>query len=104
MLRDWPAILAPHFAAEERWLAPHAGERSADLLEQHRALRELFEGVRAALDVAVLAAFGAALDAHVRWEERELFPALEACLDAATLARIGAHLDEDGRGSACALP
>lgn len=104
VLREWSALLEPHFAAEERWLAPHAGLLSASLLAQHRAIEAHVAELRATEDAAHLAAFGLALDEHVRWEEHVLFPALEASLDAATLTRIGEFLDGDGRGATCALP
>ena len=67
--------LEPHFAVEERWLAPalvDAGQSAlaTRLLAEHALLRRLV----ASEDHA---AFAEALFAHVRFEERELFPACE---------------------------
>jgi len=104
VVQAWSTLLAPHFAVEERWLVPHAGELAGALLEQHRDLAEACERVRAAEDATELAAFGRALDDHIRWEERVLFPMHEARLEEADLARIGAALDEHGRGATCLEP
>lgn len=90
--RTFPAELEPHFAIEERLLAPPlaaAGEPAlaARLAADHAALR----GAAAAAsprDAAALAAFGARLAAHVRFEERELFPVAERVLPAAALAAV----------------
>lgn len=93
--RAWSAVLRPHFDAEERLLAPQAGELAQTLLTQHRDIGAALER---ADDAAELAAFGRALDEHVRWEERVLFPYLESRLSEEELALVGARLREDGRG------
>jgi hypothetical protein len=84
--------LEPHFRVEEtRLLAAllQCGER--ELVErtqaEHRALRAAIARIRAG-DAEALAPFGAALAAHVRFEERELFPAAEARLSSEALAAI----------------
>lgn len=78
--------LEPHFRAEEESLLPRlvaAGE--GDLvrrtLADHRELRILAAEI-AAGDSSRLQTFGAALNAHVRFEERELFVTAEAVLPA----------------------
>lgn len=103
-MRAWSAVLAPHFAVEERWLAPHAGDLADLLLAQHRDLAAACERVRVTEDATALAAFGRALDDHIRWEERVLFPKLESRLAEAELARIGVALAEHGSGAACMDP
>jgi hypothetical protein len=90
--RAFPVALAPHFAIEERWLAPPlaaAGEPAlaASLQADHAALRAAI-AAGAPRDAAALAAFAARLAGHVRFEERELFPAAERVLPAAALAAI----------------
>jgi iron-sulfur cluster repair protein YtfE (RIC family) len=79
--------LTPHFRAEEQVLFPAMGSFSeaveliADLLSDHRRLTGLVDRVRA-IDEQTLAVdlveFAAALEGHVRKEERELFPIYEA--------------------------
>lgn len=101
--RSFPAALAPHFAIEERLLAPPlaaAGEPAlaARLLADHEALRAAV-AAGAPHDAAALAAFGVRLAAHVRFEERELFPAAERVLPAAALAAI-AQACRERRGGA----
>lgn len=76
------AELLPHFREEEDWLLPALAEAGeAPLVEralaEHAELVRLAEGL-ATPSAAALQAFGEALTAHVRFEERELFPAAEA--------------------------
>jgi hypothetical protein len=90
--RVFDAELEPHFAIEERWLAPPleaAGEGAlaARLREDHAALRAQ-RAAGAARDAAALGAFGARLAWHVRFEERELFPVAEQRLSPEALAAI----------------
>jgi hypothetical protein len=86
------AELEPHFRIEEtRLLAALAQCGENGLVErtlaEHRALRAAIDRIRAG-DSGAVAPFGAALAAHVRFEERELFPAAEARLSADALAAI----------------
>ncbi len=90
--RDFPGQLEPHFAIEERWLAPPlaaAGEPAlaARMADDHAALRA---GVASGGDrsAAALGHFADRLTAHVRFEERELFPRAERRLSPAALAAI----------------
>lgn len=78
------AELDPHFRTEERALLPLLqGADAAPLvqrtLDEHSLLRGLLDGLTRS-DAGALAAFGAHLAAHVRFEERTLFPAIERLL------------------------
>lgn len=101
--REFLKQLEPHFAIEERWLAPPlavTGEAAlpARMREDHDALRGFVAsgGDRSA---EVLGRFAARLAAHVRFEERELFPAAERCLSPEALAAI-ARVCEERRAEA----
>lgn len=96
--RDFPQQLEPHFAIEERWLAPPlaaAGETAlpARMSEDHEALRAF---LRSGGDRSpqALGRFAARLAAHVRFEERELFPSAERWLSPAALAAIARACQE----------
>ncbi|HNQ03592.1 MAG TPA: hemerythrin domain-containing protein [Thiobacillaceae bacterium] len=87
----------PHFQAEEARLLPAlqaAGH--ADLvtrtLSEHAALRALASRL-ARGEADCLRAFGEAMEAHVRFEERELFPRAESILPHALLAEIDPRPD-----------
>lgn len=90
--RRYVEELGPHFAVEEEELLPaleQAGRTDlvARTLREHEALR----GHLAAADSGDLshpAAFGALLEAHVRFEERDLFPACEALVGPEVLMRV----------------
>jgi quercetin dioxygenase-like cupin family protein len=89
--------LDPHFAAEEELLLPALGAAGAGPLAD-RTLRE-HAGMRALLRRAEetgarepLAAFAAALEAHIRFEERDLFEAAERLLPAEVLERLAARV------------
>jgi hypothetical protein len=92
--RVFPAELEPHFAIEERWLAPPLAAAGGDALAAR--LRSDHAALRAALAAGAprggeaLAAFAERLSEHVRFEERELFPAAERTLPEAALAAIAA--------------
>ena len=88
------AELEPHFQEEELDLLPllaASGERElvTRTLDDHEALRKWVRRLAAARgsDGEALSAFGVALAAHVRFEERELFEQAQGCLDL-----------DDGRG------
>jgi len=90
--RVFAAELEPHFALEERWLAPPldaAGGTAlaARLRADHEALRAALAG-GAARSAEALAGFAERLAGHVRFEERELFPAAERTLPETALAAI----------------
>ncbi|OLP07655.1 hemerythrin domain-containing protein [Rhodoferax antarcticus] len=87
LLERWAQQFAPHFALEEQTLFPalaRAGhtEVAAEALMQHVALRELVARLRQD-DALALAAWGDALDIHVRFEECTVFPLAQAVLDPA---------------------
>ena len=90
LLSRWDEQFAPHFAIEEAVLLPAlvaAGEAAAaaEALAQHVHLRRLLERVRDG-DPTALPAWGEAMLAHVRFEERSLFPLAERTLDLTSLA------------------
>jgi hemerythrin-like domain-containing protein len=93
--RDYDSDLSPHFAVEEEELLPALATCGRqDLvdrtLREHEALRVHLQAAEAG-DVGRLEAFGALLEAHVRFEEGELFPACEALVGDEVLGRV-AHL------------
>lgn len=76
--------LDPHFATEERDILPILQRRGhhalvTKTLEEHRILRAEIERMRSGCAES-LASFGAALAAHVRFEERAMFPVVESVL------------------------
>lgn len=79
--------LTPHFRAEEEILFPAmknfegATDLISDLLDDHRSIENLIEGLRNADDSSLADAlnrFADTLEAHIRREERELFPIFES--------------------------
>jgi hemerythrin-like domain-containing protein len=91
LLRRWAAQFEPHFAHEEQALLPAleaAGlaDAAARVRAEHARLRALAARLRAG-DLAALAPWGDAMQAHVRHEERELFPLAERTLDLDRLPR-----------------
>ncbi|MEO8410503.1 MAG: hemerythrin domain-containing protein [Propionivibrio sp.] len=84
--------IEPHFRVEETGLLPAlqgVGEAAliARTLAEHSSLRAAIARIGEG-DREALVPFGAALAAHVRFEERELFAVAEARLGAAVLAAI----------------
>ena len=101
--RDCPQSLEPHFAIEERWLAPPlaaAGETalSARMRADHDAIRAY---ARSGGDRSpeALGSFAARLAAHVRFEERELFPTAERRRSPWELAAIARACGEQRAGA-----
>ena len=107
VLRYWDDALTPHLAVEARALLPllAAGDEGGLALagRAQRERRELAElatevrGANVATRTGMLVRFGAALSAHIRWEERELMEWAQTHLDAA-------NLDEVASAVAAALP
>ncbi len=90
LLARWAAQFEPHFALEEEVLLPAltaagCGAEASEALAQHTELRRLIECLRAG-DLKALAAWGQAMQVHVRFEERQLFPLAERALDLVPLA------------------
>ena len=76
--------LEPHFRTEERNILPvleRQGHHAlvAQTLEEHRILCTEVDQMRAGCAESLIS-FGAALVAHVRFEERIMFPAVESAL------------------------
>jgi len=91
--RRFEAELEPHFRTEEERLLPAllaAGERALveRTISDHASLRGHLTAAGAGQGER-LAAFGAALEAHIRFEERELFPAIEASVPSEVLDALG---------------
>lgn len=87
--------LEPHFRVEEDALLPlltivGESERVRRTLAEHEELRRLVNRLRAQ-DATSLRLFGAALETHVRFEERELFAVAESILAPEALAVIEMH-------------
>lgn len=85
--------LEPHFAVEERVLAPMLVAKDETkavmrLLAEHQALRDCL-GKTAGRTKAGLLQFGQLLEQHIRFEERELFPLVEKVLPPHELAAVG---------------
>lgn len=92
LLKRWATQFEPHFAREEQTLLPalaQAGHTApvALALEQHAALRRLVEHLHTG-DLQALAAWGEAMDTHVRYEERTLFPLAQTVLDPSVLTDV----------------
>lgn len=90
-LAFWDRSIAAHLAREENSLFPAlkgaGASREADRAqEQHDHLRALAARLREG-ERGALAAWGAAMREHVRYEERELFPLAQRLLDLGSLAR-----------------
>ncbi|HJV63964.1 MAG TPA: hemerythrin domain-containing protein [Albitalea sp.] len=90
VLRRWEAQFEPHFALEELALFPALAAVGHDMpvaaaVADHAELRQLVERLRRG-DATALAAWGAAMDRHVRFEERTLFPLAQRVLDPVALA------------------
>lgn len=88
---SWPEVaqlfaaeLEPHFQIEERMLLPALG--SDPLVE--RTLAEHGELRRMVDEQDSLQAFGALLQAHIRFEERELFERAQAVMTESQLTEI----------------
>ncbi len=92
LLERWALQFAPHFALEEQTLLPaleRAGQSEpvALALSQHAALRALVQRIRHG-DMSALALWGAAMEIHVRFEERTLFPLAQTVLEPSELTDV----------------
>lgn len=86
--------LFPHFDEEENQLLPFISSEDPYRLrtiDEHRNLRQMFESLANVgnHNEESLLGFAAALDAHIRFEERELFPYMENLLNDDELDEIG---------------
>ena len=80
--RVWNTELEAHFCAEEELLFPFSEDaHAARVKDDHEWLRATYERLHAHRDdTPLLAAFGAVLKAHIRFEERVWFEALQDAL------------------------
>lgn len=103
LLRFWARGLLPHFHAETECLVARLVRHVADDDERVRRLQRDHLGMEALVARMrdadgneerrdVLATFGEALRAHIRWEERVLFESLQAELSEAELDAAGAEI------------
>jgi hemerythrin-like domain-containing protein len=92
-----------HFRVEEDLLLPGwiAADAKADVemarrvLAEHLAFRASARRLRSRqCTVEELHELGAALDRHIRFEERELFPRIERSLSAETMTALAAEIDQ----------
>lgn len=92
LLTRWTAQFEPHFALEEQVLLPALvaaghGLPAEQALTEHTELRRIIKCLRSS-EVQALAAWGDAMAAHVRFEERSLFPLAESVLDPTVLTDL----------------
>lgn len=102
IVRYWDDALEPHLAVEERFLLPAiAAVEDGGLVlagraqREHRELSALVTSLRTAEVVTragLVARFGAALAAHIRWEERDLLEWVMQRLDVSEANRIAAGI------------
>lgn len=95
VLRYWDEAMTPHLLVEARALLPLLASKEEGGLalagraqREHRELTDLAAEVRGsnvATRAGILVRFGAALSAHIRWEERELLEWVQVHLDDAGL-------------------
>lgn len=114
VLRYWDEALTPHFAVEARALLPLlAARQEGGLALAGRAQREQREladlaaevrGANVATRTGILVRVGAALAAHIRWEERELMEWAQAHLDAADLDGVARAVAESLPAQAVPCP
>jgi hemerythrin-like domain-containing protein len=94
----WHDHLVPHFADEEAYVLPilehGAAPLAAQMVDEHRQIRQLVEDVRTEPPSwdGPLGTVAGALAAHIRFEERHAFPAAERLAGDDTLARIGTQI------------
>jgi hypothetical protein len=95
LAEPWRNAIEPHFIVEEELLLPPlAAAGETELVERTRREHAELRGLASAAcagDADAAGRFAAALEAHVRFEERELFAACEHRLDRATLERLAAQ-------------
>jgi len=114
VLRYWDEALVPHLGVEARVLLPAVASRQDGGLplagraqREHRELAGLaaeVRGANAATRTGILVRFGAALSAHVRWEERELLEWAQVHLDGAALDTVGRTVAESLPAQAVPCP
>ena len=114
VLRYWDEALTPHLAVEARALLPLlAAQQEGGLAlagraqREHRELADLASearGSNVATRAGILVRFGAALSAHIRWEERDLIEWAQEHLDAADLDAVAQAVAESLPAQAVPCP
>ncbi len=114
VLRYWDEALTPHLLVEARALLPLLASKQEGGLalagraqREHRELTDLAAEVRGsnvATRAGILVRFGAALSAHIRWEERELMEWAQAHLAPADLAAVARAVAESLPAQAVPCP
>ncbi|MEO7445898.1 MAG: hemerythrin domain-containing protein [Ferruginibacter sp.] len=93
----WECHMQPHFREEETILfAPVQDADVLKALDEHAQIEEQIKALKNTGDNNAanhLLNLAAAVDNHVRYEERELFPHLEKKLTEAQLENIGKKID-----------
>ncbi len=114
VLRYWDEALTPHLLVEARALLPLLASKQEGGLalagraqREHRELTDLAAEVRGsnvATRAGILVRFGAALSAHIRWEERELMEWAQAHLAPADLDAVARAVAESLPAQAVPCP
>lgn len=114
VLRYWDEALTPHLLVEARALLPLLASKQEGGLalagraqREHRELTDLAAEVRGsnvATRAGILVRFGAALSAHIRWEERELMEWAQAYLDSPDLDAVARAVTESLPAQAVPCP
>ena len=106
----FPDKLDAHFDVEERLIVPAVYGRDieldalcSDVVREHAEMRALASelsapGLGDAQCDELLVRLGAALEAHVRLEERLFFPRIESVLDEAALGALSLSISGDATG------
>ena len=91
-LGAWSGEISPHFADEERILAPLVSpEEAARLVKEHTLIRAAVRELAARADDPepdLMRLLGRILHDHIRWEERSLFPEIEAAASEQQMQRV----------------
>lgn len=102
VLTFWDKELNLHFQQEEKILLPVVQGKDDKLdklcnqmIDEHRVIESLVEKLKSGIENEnTLNELGAALDKHIRMEERELFERIQEVLDEKTLNELGNKLTD----------
>jgi hemerythrin-like domain-containing protein len=95
--RAWSDNLSEHFASEEIILGPLPikAQSIAQLMSEHRSLRQMFSDLFSQPDPSEELCFqaGHALEQHIRWEEHHFFPEIELTLSDEDLEALASRTE-----------